>query len=100
MKEVEILIIGGGPAGMCAAISAAEAGANVMLVERDRSLGGQLVKQTHMFFGSEKQYASNRGIDITNILLDKLKNFDNIIVKLDATVLGIYEDGIVTLDKN
>ncbi|MBU5677482.1 NAD(P)/FAD-dependent oxidoreductase [Alkaliphilus sp. MSJ-5] len=100
MKEVEILIIGGGPAGMCAAISAAEAGANVMLVERDRSLGGQLVKQTHMFFGSEKQYASNRGIDITNILLDKLKNFDNIIVKLDTTVLGIYEDGIVTLEEN
>lgn len=100
MKEVEILIIGGGPAGMCAAISAAEAGANVMLVERDRSLGGQLVKQTHMFFGSEKQYASNRGIDITNILLDKLKSFNNIIVKVNTAVLGIYEDGIVTLEEN
>jgi len=100
MKEVEILIIGGGPAGMCAAISAAEAGANVLLVERDNSLGGQLVKQTHMFFGSEKQYASTRGIDITNILFDKINSFNNINVKLNTTVLSIYEDGIVTLEEN
>lgn len=100
MKEVEILIIGGGPAGMCAAISAAETGANVLLVERDRALGGQLVKQTHMFFGSEKQYASNRGIDIANILFKQIKIFPNIDVKFNTTVLGIYEDGVVTLEEN
>lgn len=100
MKEVEILIIGGGPAGMSAAISAAEAGAKVLLIERDRSLGGQLIKQTHMFFGSEKQHASKRGIDITNILIDKVKSFENIVIKLNTTVLGIYEDGIVTLEEN
>lgn len=100
MKEIEILIIGGGPAGMCAAINAAEAGANVMLVERDLSLGGQLIKQTHMFFGSEKQYASTRGIDIANILLEKINNFKNITICLNTTVLAIYEDGIVTLEEN
>ena len=57
MKQVEALIVGGGPAGLCAAISAAEEGCKVLLVERDPKLGGQLVKQTHMFFGSEKQHA-------------------------------------------
>ena len=54
MKEIEVLVIGGGPAGLCAAINAAELGAKVLMCERDDVPGGQLVKQTHKFFGSEK----------------------------------------------
>ncbi|MDF2616230.1 MAG: pyridine nucleotide-disulfide oxidoreductase [Sedimentibacter sp.] len=64
MKQAELLIIGGGPAGLCAAISAASSGASVLLAERNKNLGGQLVKQTHMFFGSEKQYASTNCGDV------------------------------------
>lgn len=98
MKKVDILVVGGGPAGMCAAISAAEAGANVLLAERMPYLGGQLIKQTHMFFGSEKQYASTRGIDIADLLMNKLMTMDNVELLTDATVLGLYEDGVATLD--
>ncbi|SDK01171.1 NAD(P)/FAD-dependent oxidoreductase [Natronincola ferrireducens] len=98
MKRVELLVIGGGPAGLCAAISAAELGSRVLLVERDNWLGGQLIKQTHMFFGSEKQHASIRGIDIAKLLLDKIKDLKNIEVMKGTTVLGIYEDGIITLE--
>ncbi|MGD9569321.1 MAG: NAD(P)/FAD-dependent oxidoreductase [Sedimentibacter sp.] len=98
MKDTELLIIGGGPAGLCAAISAAESGASVCIVERNKSLGGQLVKQTHMFFGSEKQYASTRGIDITNILLNKLNSYkENVEILTDTTVVGMFEDGVVTV---
>lgn len=98
MKEVELLIVGGGPAGLCAAVSAAESGAKVCIVERNKTLGGQLVKQTHMFFGSEKQYASTRGIDITNILLNKLGDFkENVEILTESTVVGMFEDGVVTV---
>ncbi len=98
MKEVELLIIGGGPAGLCAALSAAESSAKVCIVERNKSLGGQLIKQTHMFFGSEKQYASIRGIDISGILLDKLNHYkDNVEILTETTVVGMYEDGVVTV---
>ena len=72
MKTVDLVVIGGGPAGLCATINAVRNGANVLLIERDKKLGGQLVKQTHMFFGSEKQHASIRGFDIANILLDEI----------------------------
>ncbi|MBN2286061.1 MAG: FAD-dependent oxidoreductase [Tissierellales bacterium] len=97
MIQTQLAIIGGGPAGLCAAISAAESGSKVLLIERNDTLGGQLVKQTHMFFGSEKQYASTRGIDIAKILLDKLEEHkDNITIMKDTTVLGIYEDGVIT----
>lgn len=97
MTDTELLIIGGGPAGLCAAISAAEAGAKALILERGARLGGQLIKQTHMFFGSQKQYASTRGIDIASILQDKLDKLgDRISVMTDTTAVGIYEDGIVT----
>lgn len=99
MKNVDLVVIGGGPAGLCATLSAASSGANVLLIERSKKLGGQLVKQTHMFFGSEKQHASTRGFDIANLLLaeiDKLK--DKIEIMEDTTVLGLYEDGVLTAE--
>lgn len=98
MKTTEIAIIGGGPAGLCAAISAASSGAKVTVIERNDNLGGQLVKQTHMFFGSEKQYASTRGIDIPDILLKELEKYrDKIEIIRNTNVVGLYEDGMITL---
>jgi sarcosine oxidase, subunit alpha len=98
MKSVEILVIGGGPAGLSATLNAAGLGARVLLVERDDALGGQLVKQTHMFFGSEKQYASTRGVDIGKLLIGKIGEDERVEVMTNTTVIGIYEDGVVTLE--
>lgn len=100
MRHVEVLVIGGGPAGLCAAISAAESGAEVLVAERSSILGGQLIKQTHMFFGSEKQYAGTRGIDITDILIDQLSQMKNVDILNDANVLSIYEDGVISIEQN
>lgn len=99
MKHVDLAIIGGGPAGLCAAISAASSGAKVLLIDRNKNLGGQLIKQTHMFFGSEKQYASTRGIDIAkNLLNDLMKYKNNVEIMTNTTALGIYEDGVISID--
>ncbi len=100
MIKTDIAVIGGGPAGICAAINAASSGAEVLLLDRDSQLGGQLIKQTHMFFGSQKQHASKRGIDIPGILAEEMKKYgDKIKIMLDATVIGLYEDGILTVEK-
>jgi sarcosine oxidase subunit alpha len=100
MITTEVLVIGGGPAGLCAAISAAKNGCQVILAERDPKLGGQLIKQTHMFFGSEKQKASERGIDIAKYLFQEIDSLDNLKVLLNTTISGFYEDGVVTADCN
>jgi len=100
MVRKEIVIVGGGPAGLCAALQAARLGAQVTLLEGDDLLGGQLVKQTHMFFGSEKQHAGTRGIDIASMLLEEVRQLSNIEVRTNAMVLGRYEDGAVTIDDN
>ncbi|HPX93837.1 MAG TPA: FAD-dependent oxidoreductase [Bacillota bacterium] len=97
--EPDIAVIGGGPAGLMAAVTAAEAGASILLIERDGHLGGQLVKQTHKFFGSEKQHASVRGIDIAGLLSRKLAGFSDLAsVWTDATAIGLYEDGVLTVE--
>lgn len=101
MIKTDIAVIGGGPAGICAAIDAAASGARVLLIDRNSQLGGQLIKQTHMFFGSQKQHASKRGIDIPGILAEEMKKYqDKIEVMLDATVLGLYEDWVLTVEQN
>lgn len=99
MLHTEIAIIGGGPAGMCAAIAAAGQGARVTLFDRGKRLGGQLVKQTHRFFGSEKEYAGIRGIDIAKILCDEVEKNKLIDVKTDTTILAIYNDGVITYEE-
>ena len=48
-KEVEILIIGAGPAGLSAAIEAAKYGAKVLVVDENNKPGGQVFKQIHKF---------------------------------------------------
>jgi len=100
MITTEILVVGAGPAGLMAAIHAAEAGAKVLLVERADRLGGQLIKQTHKFFGSKAEYAGERGIQIAEKLIASSQESQGITIWKNAVVLGIYPDGIVTISNN
>jgi sarcosine oxidase subunit alpha len=100
MREVktDVLVIGGGPAGLSAATEAAAAGALVVIAESDLHLGGQLVKQSHKFFGSRNEYAGTRGLKIAEILNKEIARYaDRIETMLNTTISGYYrEEGIVT----
>ncbi len=89
--RTDIAIIGGGPAGLSAAWGASSLGAKVTLIDENRSLGGQLIKQTHMFFGSKTHYCGVRGIDIARILED-LARENEVEILLNSTVVGLYEN--------
>jgi len=92
--EVDILVVGAGPAGLCASIEGAKQGAKILLVDENQCVGGQLVKQTHKFFGSKHERAGTRGIEIAKELENELKEFEKsnkIKLMLDSTVIGYYE---------
>ncbi len=97
MKVTDIAIIGGGPAGLSAAIYAAFLGVKVTLIDDGLELGGQLIKQTHKFFGSEKQFAGIRGIEIAKKMIQDIKEYDHVEVIDNATVTGYYEDEVITI---
>ncbi|MBI9009233.1 MAG: FAD-dependent oxidoreductase [Tenericutes bacterium] len=98
MDKFDLVIIGGGPAGLSAARIALEAGLSVTLIDRSISLGGQLIKQTHKFFGSKAQYAKTRGIDIANILINDLDEYkDRLHILKEATVVALYKDYVITV---
>ena len=97
--DVDVLVVGGGPAGLCAAVESAKLGANVLVVDEGSRIGGQLIKQTHKFFGSSDEMAGVRGIEIAKILEDEVKSLsDRIKILFNSTVIGYYESN--TKDKH
>lgn len=99
MINTEITVVGGGPAGMCAALAAAKQGAKVTLFDSNKVLGGQLIKQTHRFFGSEKEHAGMRGIQICAMLEEEIRKNENIDLHLDATVISAYENKVIAFEE-
>lgn len=91
MKRYELAVIGAGPAGLSAAIKAAEHGVEVIVFDENSAPGGQLFKQVHKFFGSEQNHAGNRGIRIGERLFRRAQELGVKIV-LNAVVIGIYLD--------
>ena len=91
--DVECLIIGGGPAGLTAAIELGKAGVRALVVDDKHRLGGKLVLQTHKFFGSiEACHAGTRGIDIATKLEREVRQFETIRIWLNSTVLSVFSD--------
>ncbi len=92
-KEVQVLIIGGGPAGLSAAIELGRRGIQVLLVDDKHRLGGKLVLQTHRFFGSSQAvYAGTRGIDIATRLDQDLRKVASVEIWLNSTALAVFSD--------
>ncbi len=99
VREVELLVIGGGPAGLSAAAEAAGMGSSVLVVDSGPMLGGQLIKQTHKFFGSKDEHAGTRGFKIAEMLMDEIAGLsDKVETMTDTTAVGYYrEEGAVSL---
>ncbi|MDR3670868.1 MAG: FAD-dependent oxidoreductase [Holophaga sp.] len=91
--DVECLILGGGPAGLSAAIELAKAGVGVILVDDKASLGGKLVLQTHKFFGSiDACHAGTRGLDIGAKLEKELRGYENVRIWNNSNALAVFSD--------
>ncbi len=91
--KCDVIVIGGGPSGLTAAIELAKSGLDIMLVDDKEKLGGKLLLQTHKFFGSiEDCYAGTRGVDIADILEKEIRTYQNISIFKNSSVVGLYKD--------
>ncbi|MFX0005126.1 MAG: FAD-dependent oxidoreductase [Promethearchaeota archaeon] len=99
--ETDVLVIGGGPAGLSATKILGENDVSVILVDDKAELGGKLVLQTHKFFGSQKDvYAGNRGIEIAKILGNSVRSLLNVKIWLNSVCLAVFSDGLVGILKD
>ncbi|RUX38003.1 FAD-dependent oxidoreductase, partial [Mesorhizobium sp. M4A.F.Ca.ET.050.02.1.1] len=83
----DVLVIGGGPAGLAAALTAARSGARVILADEDFRLGGRLLAETEMLDGAS-------AIDWISALEAEFEGLPNIRVMRRTTVFGVYDHGI------
>ena len=96
----DLVIIGGGPAGMSAAIAAYEKGIrDIVILERDSSLGGILQQCIHNGFGLHKFGEELTGPEYAWKYEKQIKEL-GIAYKLNTMVLDISEDKVVTATNN
>ena len=95
MIKVDVAVIGGGPAGLAAALSAKENGAkSVLIIERDVRLGGILSQCIHNGFGLHIFKEELTGPEYADRYTERVKNSD-INVMLDTMVLEITKDKVI-----
>jgi sarcosine oxidase subunit alpha len=100
LREVEVLILGGGPAGLSAAVELGKQGVDTLIVDDKSKLGGKLLLQTHKFFGSvEDSHAGTRGFEIARILEEEVRKLSSVEVWLNTTAVGVFSDRIVGVVK-
>jgi len=98
--ETDVLIVGGGPAGLNAAVELGSNGVKCIVCDDKQVLGGKLSLQTHNFFGSVKEcYAGSRGMDIGAMLDGQVKGQKGVEVWTDSPVVGVFVDGAVGVVK-
>ncbi len=96
MKQVDLVIVGGGPAGMSAAVAAYENGVrDILILERDAHLGGILQQCIHNGFGLHRFGEELTGPEYA-WRYEKLVREHNIPFLLNTMVLDITPDKVIT----
>ena len=97
MKQVQLAIIGGGPAGLAAAIAARESGVeDILIIERDKELGGILNQCIHAGFGLHTFGQELTGPEYAHRFIEKVEEL-HIPYLLRTMVLDLSAERVLTV---
>lgn len=94
----EIVVVGGGTAGLSAALHAAKSGSEVWLVEREKTLGGRGLYDTSVLEAPENQNKEYR-FDYTEKLAKEVEEMTNCHLLKGATAFAWYDEGILAVSR-
>jgi len=90
--KTDVLVIGGGPAGIASAISASKTGAKTTIVEREYRLGGILNQCIHNGFGLHYFGVELTGPEYAQRFIKMLEDCENVTIKCNSSVTDISQD--------
>lgn len=92
-KMFDVVVVGGGAAGMAAALGVGRHGFNVAVVEREEVLGGILLQCIHNGFGLHHFKEELTGPEYAERVLEEVEAMENITTFLETTVVEIKNEG-------
>lgn len=97
MLERDLIIVGGGPAGMAAAFAAHEAGVrDILILERDQYLGGILNQCIHPGFGLHYFKQELTGPEYADRFIKKIEDIEGLEISLRSFVVSLTGDKVIT----
>ena len=96
IQNFDVVVIGAGPAGMAAALSASEIGVKTLLIERDGKLGGILNQCVHSGFGAKYFNREVSGPEYVQMFINKV-NESNISVLVNSFVTEVSQEKVLTI---
>ncbi|MBX2805399.1 MAG: (2Fe-2S)-binding protein, partial [Hyphomicrobiales bacterium] len=94
-RHCEVLVVGSGPAGLTAAVTAARSGARVILAEETPELGGALLSASNEQFAIDQKAPSEWIADITA----ELASYPEVMILRRAAPVGYYGDNLVVFNQ-
>jgi thioredoxin reductase/bacterioferritin-associated ferredoxin len=94
MRSKDVVVVGGGPAGIAAALAAADSGADVLLVDEAERIGGHLRLTLDTFNDLPGELAGMRGNDVAGWASGALERA-GVEVRSDTVAWGLFEAGVV-----
>ena len=96
VQQIDVAVIGGGPAGLAAGLAAHEKGSKVIIIERDHELGGILQQCIHNGFGLKHFKEELTGPEYAQRFIDQVVG-SKIQVMLNSMVLSITSDHLIVV---